>query len=73
MKKIGDFLKQIREEKKMSIATVSSKLNVKEDYVNFLEKNEIHFFSENRLEQIVIAYNLSKEEEIDFYKIAIYK
>lgn len=73
MKKMGDFLKEKREEKNMSITTVSSKLKVKEDYVKFLEKNEIHCFNQKRLEEIVIAYDLSNEDKKEFYKLAISK
>ena len=71
MKSLGDFLKKVRENKKISVSRVASRLKVKEDYIVCVEDNNITNFSKKRLEDIVIAYDLNKDEENEFYKIAL--
>ena len=73
MTKLGTFLKETRKKNKFSVSRVANKLGVNEDYIFYVEENQIAQFSEKRLKDIIVAYDLNKEEKEEFYKLMLSK
>lgn len=66
---LGEFFKNIRLEKKISVDSIRSKLGVSEDYVKFLEEGSIFSFSKERRNDIINAYALTEDEKKEFFKL----